>query len=341
VPRYFLDLPGSVAPVRWNPHAGPRPERADTRYFGAVFATMEETLRDRQIDVYLTWDVQRLPSYGERVVAVVLGDEVGRIPRYAGQVRAIFKSYGTHPMLGAGSLKNPGHLGASDLVQYAVRWLRWLPGGAAQARRTLRERLRREPAIAPISVIPLGTFNQLELPVVPIEQRTVDVFFAGSIEHGNTLRDRVSPKRRSRREMLAAVRRLALSRPDLQLDIRATSGFDASAAGSPGAYSRALMDSRVCLAPRGTSIETFRVFEGLRAGCVVVTERLPRHWFYDGAPVIQIERWSGLEEMLVLDEPAELRELHARALAWWRDRCSEAALGRFMAERLNSLESVK
>ena len=57
------------------------------------------------------------------------------------------------------------------------------------------------------------------------------------------------------------------------------------------------MDARVCLAPRGASVETFRVLEGLRAGCVVVGERLPGHWFYDGAPVIQlrplVRSWKG------------------------------------------------
>ncbi len=41
MPRYFLDLPEEPAPIPWDVHAGPRPERADTRYFGAAFAAME------------------------------------------------------------------------------------------------------------------------------------------------------------------------------------------------------------------------------------------------------------------------------------------------------------
>ena len=97
MPRYFLDLPEASAPIPWDVHAGPRPERADTRYFGAAFAEMERGLRDPDIDVYLTWDTRRLPAYGPRVVAVLLGDEAGRIPRYVDRVRAVFKSYGVRP----------------------------------------------------------------------------------------------------------------------------------------------------------------------------------------------------------------------------------------------------
>ena len=127
--------------------------------------------------------------------------------------------------------------------------------------------------------------------------------------------------------------------PDLRVDIRVTRGFEASAAASPESYSRALMDSRVSLAPRGNSVETFRVLEGLRAGCVIVGERLPKHWFYDGAPVLQLDSWQDLEAALlpVLRDPVALESMHAGALAWWRDRCSEPAVGRFMAERLNAL----
>jgi hypothetical protein len=343
MPQYFLDLPENSGPLAWDPHPGPRPERADTRYFGAVFREMETRLDDPDIDVHLTWDADHLPGYGTRVVAVLLGDEVGRIPRYVGRVRAVFKCYGTRPTLGTGPLRDTSLTGLVNLAQVGVRWVRWLPGGAAHARRLLSRRLRGRRPLPAVAVIPLGTFNLLDLPVVPIEERTTDVFFAGSVEHGASLRHRLaSPKTRARSEMVAAAKRLGRHRPDLRLDLRLTPGFDVSAAAPPVEYSRALMNARICLAPRGTSLETFRVFEGLRFGCAVVGDRLPGHWFYRGGPVIQLDRWRNLEDALapLLDDPVELRRRHTRGLAWWRDHCSEVAVGRFLAERLNSATGV-
>ena len=339
MPRYFLDLPHGGGLLQWDPDAGPRPERADTRYFGGVFTEMEKHLELPDIDVYLTWDVERLPTYGSRVVAVVLGDEVGTIPRYTRRVHAIFKAYGTRPALGAGPWRNPAVGGFAELGQWGVRWLKWLPGGAAHARLLLGRRLRGQPAPPEVSVIPVGTFNQLDLPMEPIDGRPTDIFFAGSIEHRTSLRASVAPKAHSRHAMLRAIRRLRDRRSDLSFDLRVQPGFEASAAASPEAYSRALMRSRVCLAPRGTSPETFRIFEGLRAGCVVVTERLPRHPFYAGAPLIQLDRWSDLEGVQLFDDPAAIGEFHQRSVAWWRERCSEAAVGSFMAARLNGTPS--
>jgi hypothetical protein len=343
MPQYFLDLPEDSAPQSWDPHAGPRPERADTRYFAAVFREMESRLRDPDIDVHLTWDADRLPGYGNRVVAVVLGDEVGRIPRYVGRVRAVFKCYGTRPRLGGGSLRDHSLTGLVDIAQFGVRWMRWLPGGAAYARLLATRRLRRRPAPPAVPVIPLGTFNLLDLPIVPIEERPTDIFFAGSVEHQPSLRHRLgSPKTRARSQMLAAVERLGQRRPGVRVDVRVTPGFDASAAAAPADYSQALMNSRICLAPRGTSTETFRVFEGLRFGCVVISERLPPHWFYRGGPVIQLDRWGDLEDALgaMLDDPEELRRRHSRALAWWHEKCSEAAVGRYLAEHLNAATGI-
>jgi hypothetical protein len=134
------------------------------------------------------------------------------------------------------------------------------------------------------------------------------------------------------------VQRLGDARPGLRIDVRLTRGFDASVAASPEAYSRALMDARVCLAPRGTSPETFRVLEGLRYGCVVVTGPLPGHWFYRDAPLVRLNRWADLPRALpALDDPAELERRHAASLAWWHERCSEAAVGRWLAQRLNEV----
>jgi hypothetical protein len=343
VPRYFLDLPEDDVPRPWDPHAGPRPERLDTRYFGGVLRAMEAALDDPELDVYVTFDVERLPAVGPRVVAVVLGDEAARIPRYTDQVRAVFKCYGTRPARGAGPLRHPGLTGLADASQRAVHWIRWLPGGAAHARLRVRRALTGRPCPPPIGVIPLGTFNQLDLPVVPMAERSADLFFAGSVEHAPSLRRRLlDPKTRARREMLAAAERLVRSRPGTRADLRTTPGFKASEAASAEVYSRALMDARVCLAPRGTSVETFRVFEGLRYGCVVVADRLPPHWFYDGAPILQLDRWSALAEAVgpLLDDAAALDAWHARALRWWHERCSEEAVGRSIAACLNRRRAV-
>jgi hypothetical protein len=333
VPRYFLDLPNDEGTQGWDPHRGGTPLRRDTAYWGGAFVAMEEQLRDPAITVYLTFDTFRLPRYGPDVVAVVLGDEVGAIPRYLDKVRAVFKAYGTRPSLGSGPLRDPSLTGLAELAQTGVRWLRWLPSAAAQARR---------PRAKPRNVfaVPLGTFNQLSLPLVPIERRATDLFFAGSIEHrGGRLHGVVSPKVRSRRDMLAAVRELAVARADLRVDLRLTRSFSESESASAPDYSAAMMQARVCLAPRGTAVETFRLFEALRCGCVVVAPRLPKRWFYDGSPILQLDRWRELESVLapVLDDPTALRSTHERSLAWWNERCSEAAVGRFLANRVNAL----
>ncbi len=268
------------------------------------------------------------------MVAVVLGDEAGRIPRYVDRVRAVFKSYGLRPQPGTRLRGASPATAALELAQRGVHWLRWLPGGAAQAARQAGPQ-----RAAGVMLIPVGTYNQVELPVVPIGERPTDLFFAGSVEHDGGVRYRLaSPKARSRRDMLAAVEELARRRPGLRTDIRLTEGFSSSEDAADG-YSQALMDARVCLAPRGNSAETFRVLEGLRAGCVVVSERLPPFWFYEGGPMLQIDSWSQLGDVVapLLDDPAELARLHAASLAWWRERCSEEALGRLLAERLNRL----
>ncbi len=337
--RYFLDLPEEPSPFRFDPRDPPR-RRRDLTYWGAVLLAMEPHLEDDAIDVYVTYDTRELPRYGDRVVAVVLGDEVGRIPRYTTLVRAVLKCYGTRPVLGAGPLRNRGLTGATELIQVAVRWSKWMPGAVAHGR-ALGRRARNSRDVsspAAIAVLPLGTFNQLDLPVRPMSERATDLFFAGSVEHGSApWRGFISPKKLARRDMLGAVGRLSAGRPDLTIDLRVTRDFQASEQGSPEEYSEALMASRICLAPRGTSAETFRLLEGLRYGCVVVSDRLPGHWFYEGSPIVQLDRWSDLEAAVtpLLQSPEALEAASRRSLAWWRTHCSEAAVGQFMAAFLN------
>jgi hypothetical protein len=92
----------------------------------------------------------------------------------------------------------------------------------------------------------------------------------------------------------------------------------------------------VCLAPRGLTPQTFRLYEGARAGCAIVCERLPHLWFYDGAPFVFVDDWRDLVEILPpqLDDPLRLEDLHKKTMEWWESKFSPAAVGAFMVRSL-------
>jgi hypothetical protein len=318
---HLLDPGDGRAVTAWNPAAPPPGPHKDARYFGRVIEAAERRLDGERLTWILTWNVASLPLTGPRVVAIVLGDEAARRPAYADDVLAVFKAYGARPRLRAADLRRPPGLAWAVALQHARR---------------RAEALRDRRGTRPVHRIPLGTFNQVELPLVPIEQRPVAVSFAGSVEDV----PRLVPiaKAVSRRAMLAGLDAFRARRPAARLSVRVTPRFGAPEAEDAVAYSRSLMDAKICLAPRGGSVETFRFFEGLRAGCVVVGEPMPRTWFYDGSPMVEVRDWLRLPAVLerLLDDPTELRRRHAAALAWWRERCSEEAVGAFVAERVRA-----
>ena len=149
--------------------------------------------------------------------------------------------------------------------------------------------------------------------------------------------------------MLDALTRLYQTHPSIDIQVHTNARFVLNALEygltEPGEvldaeeYSNTLMNTKICLVPRGTSPETFRFFEGLRYGCVLITERLPSRWFYDGAPVIQVDEWSELRDIApqLLADTDRMQKLHEASLEWWNAICSGEAVGQFMADRINVL----
>jgi hypothetical protein len=189
--------------------------------------------------------------------------------------------------------------------------------------------------------VPLGYSQQAESPIKPIGQRRFLATFAGSI--WNLAAGRLSPKRltgvpkaAARRAMVKQLEQFKVERPQHEIRLGLTDTFEHSLQLGGAEYSRMLMDSVACIAPRGTRMETWRVFEGLRYGCVVVSQRLPDRWFYRGSPIIQIESWDELAGILedLISDPVRLEELHQRGRGWWREVCSPAALARRIAPYL-------
>jgi len=109
---------------------------------------------------------------------------------------------------------------------------------------------------------------------------------------------------------------------------------------SPEKYGQVLADSRIVLCPKGyTSAECFRHFEAMRAGCVIVSEKLPETDFYRGSPIIQIGDWSeGLKvTKALLSDGARMASIQKETLAWWDSKCSEKATAVYIMEKLRSL----
>ncbi|MDZ4698981.1 MAG: glycosyltransferase [Rhodothermales bacterium] len=338
---YYVCLGQGKPPVVWDPFDRSRQINLHTDYFGRAMIALEQELVEGTYQVYLTWDLDELPAYGDRVVAVVLGDEWCRVPAYANRVRQVFKCYGFGPELGYNFFSRPTYQRVLTLFQFVQAWIPYLPGRlrsmSGSGGRPLAER---------ILPIPLGYANQIELPIKPLSERQFDLSFAGSVVHKpypvwSPKRWFQTPKSNARRAMLGALRRLVTARPEWAIDLKITESYKAIRSADPNEYSTRMMDTRICLAPRGTSIETFRFFEGMRYGCIVLTERQPSRWFYDGSPAVIVDDWSRLEDVLegLLGDPARMASLHEASLRWWRDVCSPEALGHYMATRLQGLAS--
>jgi len=105
---------------------------------------------------------------------------------------------------------------------------------------------------------------------------------------------------------------------------------------APADYASVLADTKIALSPRGVSHETFRTYEALRAGCVVIAQRHLPSWFTTGWPVIEVDEWSGIGPLVdgLLKDPAHLAELSEKGLAWWRERCAPEIVGRYIVNEI-------
>jgi hypothetical protein len=332
--RFFIDLADGTEPVEFEPPDPGPPLRLDTVYFSRMLAEAERRAPVDGLTYYLTWSSARLPRTGDDVVAVVLSDEASRRPAYTDDVRAVFKTYGGRPR--RTRRLRPTLLDTVVALQEARRIAEAAPEQAAVVARRLTGR-----APKPVHPIPLGYWNQVGVDVPPIADRGVDVSFAGSVEeprHGASLTGGLleSPKVVSRRQMLDALGEVERTRPDLNLDVKTIPSFGAVGREDATDYSTRLANTKVCLVPRGGSVETYRWFEAMRVGCVVIGEPMPPFWFYAGSPAIEVTDWRDLPSILdrVLGDEAELARRSAASRDWWDRKLSEEAVGAFVASRL-------
>lgn len=348
--KYYICLKGNQKPIPWDLSYSEQRIEIDCSlaYFSQVFEAMEKSLKIKDLVFYLTWEnLDTLPSYGQNVVAIVLGDEWCRTPKYCHKVRAVFKCYGTSPTLGCNPISQPSYLNIMTLLQFMKAWIAGLPGQFNYTFQKIKSKQIDAAKNISIYDIPLGYYKQLNLPIEEIENRTYDVLFNGSIKHEAfpvwSWKYWVkSPKDITRKKMMSTIDRIREKNPDIKFRLTITSDFNAARSADDRSYSEKMMDAKICLVPRGTSLETYRFFEAIRYGCVVVTEALPSRWFYDGFPATKVSDWSDLEEVLdkLINNNQLMKKKHQESLDWWKTKCSEVAVGNYIAAKLNYLENL-
>ena len=347
--RYFICLSYEEEPIPWDLRDDEQLNAPP--YYREVLREVERRLPDRGLTFYLTWKLDELPSTGRDVVAVVMGDEWGRVPHFAQDVLACFKCYGAKPFLGFDPQSGLSVVSMLLLAKYIRASASGVPTRARRIRAYARSVLKGG-GVTPIIPVPLGYGNQIDAETKPLSERTTDIFFAGSISHradSGFRRWLQTPKNLARSQMLESVRQLQTDHEELVVQLATTSGFTLNdlhyGTGNPNeildkqAYSEAMMNAKVCLVPRGTSPETYRYFEALRYGTIPIVERQPPFPFYEGAPVVEIDDWRELPGVAraLLTDPDRMERLHQAGLVWWREWCSESAVGSMMATVIEGL----
>jgi hypothetical protein len=314
-----------------------KPDGYFFNYWVRIFREFEKCSPLSGLTFYLVSNhdrVPELPSYGDSVVAVIRSDEECWIPPYLNKVRYVFKTYGFEPWCGSSpSSRSPAAIAKCirDWGRWTWHYLLYLRESGFSPRRGRK------------MVLPLGYARQTDLPGKPFESRRYLVGFLGSLENReyskfSPKRLLASPKIVARSRMADSLQKLAASAPESVFYGTTSSFTESTMTGAGERYTEIMADTKIALAPRGSSIHTSRFTEAMRQGCVVICDRLPPHWFYAGSPAIQIDDWSNLEAEVkaLAADPERLMDLHRRSLAWWEEKLSERAIAQVIARCLEA-----
>ena len=175
---------------------------------------------------------------------------------------------------------------------------------------------------------PLG-YNKkhTKLPYKPIKSRPIDVFFAGHMSSTN--------RRHYLRWVIEYFQDMVPSKRP-KLDFNITKGFNLGLTGEE--YSQKLHDAKVVVCPAGNvSMETFRHYEAMRSGAIVVSPKLPNTKIYKDAAICQIEEWEdnvGDAIMDLLSDIDMLQLVQERQQQTYNNRFTAKSVAKYINELL-------
>jgi hypothetical protein len=305
---------------------------------------IDRLVSEQNFNYIITGNLKELPEYGPHIIVITMWDEWCRPPLYAHKVGFVLSTYGFH----FDNYFSKPYLSQYNLIKlFKTAWIQYnrLPflinykvkTGFFQKNSTL------------IS-IPLGYYKHEKVPFQAILDRPIDVHFAGSIyATGEKYNNPVakffkslitSPRNYARQKLVAVLSKIQEKYPHWNSVNRCFNGFAKGL--NRYEYSLEMMHTKICLAPRGSSLETYRLFEAMRSGCVVIADKQPQKWYYNTVPAIVVEDWSELENILqpLLNDPYRLQILSNQSLEWWHNTVSPKAVATYVFDRIEGKQKT-
>lgn len=109
-------------------------------------------------------------------------------------------------------------------------------------------------------------------------------------------------------------------------------------------YNFILRNTKIALCPKGwVNQETFRLYESMKWGCVVISEDLPNRSYYKGIPIIRVKDWSeGIEVAnRLIEDTNELERLSKKNIQFYKDNLSPEATANLIIKRITKKGSGK
>lgn len=280
-----------------------------------------------------------LPTLDRDCVVFIYGDERSLLPWRYRDAGLILKSMGYSPY--RTETWRPEFSSALDQVRIARNLAL-----NARIRRRLGDAAHAD-LVGRTLPFPLGYAKQPEVSFKPLDERRQLLWYSGSLRNVGgpalALMRRLAdePKFAARRKMIAALLRLKAAHPSWPIVLAPLKTYADTLKAPPG-YADSMMDTKIAPVPRGTTPETHRFFEAMRAGCVVIGEPLPDFWFYRSAPYLRLTHWEALPALVeeLVADPERMQMLHEASRRWWRRVCSPEALAATIAGILRGTDTV-
>jgi len=175
---------------------------------------------------------------------------------------------------------------------------------------------------------PLG-YNKKHKKLInrPIKYRPIDVFFAGHMASVN--------RQQYMNSVINFFQNMSSDdRP--KLDFNISKGFNMGL--DADTYSEKLHETKVVVCPAGNvSMETFRHYEAMRSGAVVVSPKLPNTKIYKKAAICQVDDWSGNVGNTIMDllsDPDMLQLVQDRQQQTYNNRFTAKSVAKYINELL-------